>query len=42
LGRITDRARQSDRSSTFSADIRRGIPAIDPRELPPAADPEPA
>jgi len=41
LGRITDRARQSDRSATFSADIRRGIPALDPRELPPAADPEP-
>ena len=38
MGRITDRARQSDRSSTFSEDIRRGIPAIDPRELPPAAD----
>ena len=37
LGRITDRARQSDRSSTFSEDIRRGIPAIDPSELPPAA-----
>jgi hypothetical protein len=30
LGRITERARQSDRSSTFSADIRRGIPALDP------------
>jgi hypothetical protein len=30
LGRITDRAKQSDRSDTFSADIRRGIPAIDP------------
>ena len=38
LGRITDRARQSDRSSTFSEDIRRGIPALDPRELPPAVD----
>jgi hypothetical protein len=37
LGRITDRARQSDRSGTFSEDIRRGIPAIDPSELPPAA-----
>jgi hypothetical protein len=34
LGRITDRARESDRSSTFSADIRRGIPAIDPASLP--------
>ena len=29
LGRITDRARQSDRSDSFSADIRRGIPAMD-------------
>ncbi|MDP9083959.1 MAG: DUF4105 domain-containing protein [Pseudomonadota bacterium] len=29
-GRITDRARQSDRSEAFSADIRRGIPKIDP------------
>ena len=27
--RITDRARQSDRSESFSADIRRGIPVID-------------
>jgi Domain of unknown function (DUF4105) len=34
LGHITDRARKSDRSSTFSADIRRGIPAIDPASLP--------
>jgi len=41
LGRITDRARRSDRSSTFSADIRQGIPAIDPRELPPATGQEP-
>jgi hypothetical protein len=30
-GRITDRARQADRSSTFSADIRKGMPRIDPR-----------
>jgi hypothetical protein len=30
LGRITDRARHSDRSETFSADIRKGIPALDP------------
>jgi hypothetical protein len=30
LGRITDRARESAHSETFSADIRRGIPAIDP------------
>jgi Domain of unknown function (DUF4105) len=35
LGRITDRAKQSDRSDTFSADIRRGIPQIDPAALPP-------
>jgi hypothetical protein len=26
LGRITERARVSDRSESFSADIRRGIP----------------
>ena len=38
LGRITDRARQSDRSDTFSADIRKGIPGIDPADLPAAAD----
>jgi Domain of unknown function (DUF4105) len=30
LGHITDRARKSDRSDSFSEDIRRGIPAIDP------------
>jgi hypothetical protein len=36
LGRITDRARQSDRSDTFSEDIRRGIPVIEPSMLPPA------
>jgi hypothetical protein len=30
LGRITDRAKQSDRSATFSEDIREGIPAIEP------------
>ena len=30
LGRITERARQSDRSDSFSADIRRGIPGMDP------------
>ena len=35
LGRITDRARTSDRSETFSADIRKGIPALDPASLPP-------
>jgi hypothetical protein len=33
-GRITDRARESDHSNTFSADIRRAIPAIDPATLP--------
>jgi hypothetical protein len=36
LGRITDRARQSDRSDNFSADIRKGIPIIEPADLPPA------
>jgi hypothetical protein len=30
-GRITDRARRSDRSDSFSADIREGIPALEPR-----------
>jgi len=30
LGRITERARKSDRSDTFAEDIRRGIPIIDP------------
>jgi Domain of unknown function (DUF4105) len=34
LGRITDRAKQSDRSENFSADIRRGIPPIEPSSLP--------
>jgi hypothetical protein len=34
LGRITDRARAADHSATFSADIRRGIPAMDPASLP--------
>jgi hypothetical protein len=38
LGRITERARQSDRSASFSEDIRRGIPAIDPATLPPAVN----
>jgi len=41
LGRITDRARQSDRSDTFSADIRKGIPTLDPADLP-AADSSPS
>lgn len=36
LGRITDRAKQSDRSDTFSEDIRKGIPAITPADLPAA------
>jgi len=30
LGRITERAKVSDRSDTFSEDIRRGIPPLDP------------
>jgi hypothetical protein len=34
LGRITDRAKKADRSPTFSADIRRGIPPLDPAQLP--------
>jgi hypothetical protein len=38
LGRITDRAKQSGRSDTFSEDIRRGIPVIDPASLPPSVD----
>jgi Domain of unknown function (DUF4105) len=29
-GRITERARRSDRSATFSADIRRGVPGSEP------------
>ena len=35
FGRITERARQSDRSATFSEDIRRGIPPLEPSQLPP-------
>jgi hypothetical protein len=38
LGRITDRARQSDRSDSFSADIRKGIPVLDPADLPAATE----
>ena len=38
LGRITDRARQSDRSDNFSADIRKGIPVIETADLPAATD----
>jgi len=34
LGRITERAKQSDASYRFSADIRRGIPEIGVRDLP--------
>jgi hypothetical protein len=30
FGRITERARKSDRSATFSADIRQGVPRIKP------------
>lgn len=33
LGRITERAKQSGRSESFSEDIRRGIPAIDVARL---------
>jgi Domain of unknown function (DUF4105) len=33
LGRITERARKSDRSDTFSEDIRQGIPPIDPADI---------
>jgi Domain of unknown function (DUF4105) len=33
-GRISERAKQADRSDTFSADIRQGIPDINPRDLP--------
>jgi hypothetical protein len=29
LGHITERAKKSDRSETFSADIREGVPWID-------------
>jgi hypothetical protein len=34
LGRITDRAKQADRSDAFSADIRKGIPELSPSDLP--------
>jgi hypothetical protein len=33
FGRITERAKKSDRSETFSADIRQGVPRIEPQEL---------
>jgi hypothetical protein len=29
-GRITERARESDRRETFSADIRAGVPPVEP------------
>jgi hypothetical protein len=35
--RITDRARQADRSPTFSLDIRKGMPRMEPGNLPPGA-----
>lgn len=38
LGRITERAKQADRSENFSADIRQGIPSIAPADLPAAAE----
>ena len=33
LGRITDRAKQADRSDSFSADIRQGMPGLSPGDL---------
>jgi hypothetical protein len=38
MGHITDRAKNSGASDSFSADIRRGIPVIDPGNLPRGAD----
>jgi hypothetical protein len=38
MGRITDRAKQSDRSENFSRDIREGIPALEPASLPVATN----
>jgi Domain of unknown function (DUF4105) len=38
FGRITERAKRSDRSATFSADIRRGVPRIEPSQLPASAE----
>jgi hypothetical protein len=29
-GRITERAKESDRRTTFSADIREGVPPVEP------------
>jgi hypothetical protein len=34
LGRITERAKKADRSDSFSADIRQGIPPLSPGDLP--------
>jgi hypothetical protein len=34
FGRISERAKEADRSDDFSADIRQGIPAVSPRDLP--------
>ncbi len=34
FGRVTERAKRSDGSNTFSADIRRGVPRVDPAQLP--------
>jgi hypothetical protein len=34
FGRITERARKSDRSETFSADIRQGVPRVEPPASP--------
>jgi hypothetical protein len=38
FGRITERARKSDRSATFSSDIRRGVPRIESPQLPANAE----
>lgn len=39
FGRITERARKADRSDTFSADIRKGMPRIGPEDLYPSSAP---
>jgi hypothetical protein len=36
VGRITERARLADLSTSFSVDIRRGVPSIEPLQLVPA------
>jgi Domain of unknown function (DUF4105) len=36
FGRITERAKKSDRSETFSADIRQGVPPVEPPPAPSA------